>query len=197
MASSLRVFGSEKVVFRRETTTGTSTEAYFLGKNLAHLPTILLAPLMFLAMYYQLAHPLAPFWQYYFLFVLVYATASGLAYLISIVFMSSIAQLVGVLSVLVCMMFSGANPTLTQLKDPNLLGGLLYVPTYVSYIRWAQEAYYLTEIEQYRAIFLNVQAGMDVYGYKFSDDLTCWLALAASAVIFRALAFVALVKKER
>jgi len=77
VASSLRVFGTEKVVFRRETITGTSTEvchspdsaccrlvfgclmlcgakqAYFLGKNVAHIPTILLAPLMFLAMYYQ------------------------------------------------------------------------------------------------------------------------------------------------
>ena len=78
-------------------------QAYFLGKNVAHLPTILLAPLVFLAMYYQLAHPLAPFFTYYLLFVLVYATACGLAYLISIVFNSSIAQLVGVLSVLVCM----------------------------------------------------------------------------------------------
>ena len=94
-------------------------------------------------------------------------------------------------------MFSGANPTLTQLKEPTLLGGVLFLPTFASYIRWAQEAYYLTEIAQYRNIFLNVEAGMAIYDYSFSDSTTCWLALAGAAVLFRALAFVALVKRER
>ena len=97
------------------------------------MPTILAAPLMFLVMYYQvwqasvecrdqqhahsleayphththihtqLAHPLAPFWQYYLLFVVVYGCASGIAYAISVLCPNSIAQLVGVLVVLVCM----------------------------------------------------------------------------------------------
>ena len=35
VASSLRIFGREKVVFGREATTGTSTEAYFLGRSVA------------------------------------------------------------------------------------------------------------------------------------------------------------------
>lgn len=72
-----------------------------------------------------------------------------------------------------------------------------YIPTFVSFIRWGQEAYYLTEIAQYKNIYLNVEAGMEVYGYAFSDETTCWLVLGASAIIIRALAFIALVKKER
>merc|ERR1711974_266386 len=112
-------------------------------------------------MYYQLAHPLAPFWQYYLLFVVVYGCASGIAYAISVLCPNSIAQLVGVLVVLVCMMFSGADPTLPQLRDKELLGGVLYIPTFTSYIRWAQEAYYKLEISKYKGIY-DTQSGIKV-----------------------------------
>jgi len=38
---------------------------------------------------------------------------------------------------------------------------------------------------------------MEVYGYKFSDQTACWAVLGVSAIVLRALAFIALVKKER
>ena len=46
VASSLRIFGAEKAVSLREGSAGTSTEAYYLGKSLSHLPIIILAPLV-------------------------------------------------------------------------------------------------------------------------------------------------------
>lgn len=197
VASSLRVFGREKVVFGREATTGTSTEAYFLGRSVAHLPTIFLAPLLFCLMFTQLASPLASFWSYYALFVLVYATSAGMGYMISIILSDATANLVGVLAVLVAMMFSGAGggATLKQLADPHLLGGVLIVPTYFSFVRWAQEAFYLLEIRQWAALY-DVSQGMSVLSYDWDDERTCWLALGAFLLAFRCIAFVALVKRE-
>lgn len=88
---------------------------------------------------------------YYLICWLVYWTASGYGYLISIVVPPHMAQLFAVLSVLFNMMFSGALPRFEQLQ--KILGGVLYYPTFISYIRWSQEAFYLHEIEQYRGIY--------------------------------------------
>jgi hypothetical protein len=75
VASSLRVFGRELIVFKRENSAGLMTEAYYIGpvrydgtdsagKCLAHMPTLLLAPLFFLVLLYQLTSPLASFFDY-------------------------------------------------------------------------------------------------------------------------------------
>lgn len=107
VASSLRIFGSELTQFRRESSSGTSAEAYYLGKCLSHLPIIALAPYLFLLMFYSLGTVAAPFYQHYWLLFLVYFAAAGIAYAVSILVPSSAAQLVGVLVILVNMTFSG------------------------------------------------------------------------------------------
>ena len=88
---------------------------------------------------------------YYLICFLVYWTAAGYGYLISIVVPPSMAQLFAVLSVLFNMMFSGALPRFEQLQ--KILGGVLYYPTFISYIRWSQEAFYLHEIREYDGLY--------------------------------------------
>lgn len=107
VASSLRIFGSEITQFRRESSSGTSAEAYYLGKSLAHIPIIGLAPFLFLLMFYSLGTVAAPFYLHYWLLFLVYFGASGIAYAVSVIAPASAAQLVGVLVILVNMTFSG------------------------------------------------------------------------------------------
>lgn len=98
---------------------------------------------------------------YYLLFVLVYWTAAGYGYLISFLFPPSFSQLFAALSVLYNMMFSGILPRFKQLK--KIVGGVLYYPTFTSYIRWSQEAFYLHEIEQYKDIY-DGKSGGDTSG---------------------------------
>ena len=96
VASTIRVFGDELVNFRRESESGLSTEAYCasaachariagltssadIGKSLAHIPTEVLAPLMFTMFYYAISLPEAPFYEYflvYFSVGLMHNTAS-------------------------------------------------------------------------------------------------------------------------
>ena len=59
VSSSLRLFGNERTNFWRESSTGISTFAYYMGKSIAHMPSILLLPLMFFIIYYQFVTPLA------------------------------------------------------------------------------------------------------------------------------------------
>lgn len=91
------------------------------------------------------------------------------------------------------MMFSGANPTLQQLKDNQLVPNALYYPSYASLFRWTQEAYYLTEISHYNT---TEQSYQTLYDYNQSDWWDCWVAVAFMAFVLRLATYVALVKKE-
>ncbi len=55
--ASLKAFGKEKVVFLRESETGLSTFCYFWAKDIALLPSNLLAPAVFLSIYYTTISP--------------------------------------------------------------------------------------------------------------------------------------------
>lgn len=55
VTASQRIFAREKAVFLRESAAGVSTEAYYLGKSLAHLPFTLLSPLIMLGIFYPLS----------------------------------------------------------------------------------------------------------------------------------------------
>ncbi len=57
-----RVYGSdvERVVFWREESSGFNKLAYFLGKNIATIHTLLLIPAVFLATFYPSNQPRTP-----------------------------------------------------------------------------------------------------------------------------------------
>jgi hypothetical protein len=179
----------------REAHAGASTEAYYCGNSLAHLVVVLLAPLAFLTPYYSLAGPRAPFLSYYAVLVTVYLFVSGLAYLCSIVLPETLAGLVGILSILMMFCFSGANPTLKTLSDPARLWGVLVYPTYVSFMRWAQECFYLMELKQYQdEYYVLPEAGL--FSYTFGDVQLDWMMMLAMTIFVRVCAYTVLVTRE-
>ena len=194
VTSGQRIFGREKAMFMRESGSGLGTEAYYLGKSLAHLPFSLLSPLLLLALFYPLSDLRGDFLQYYILLILVHMNATGIAYFMSITFSDTVAQLAGVLAVLVCMMFGGANPTLKQLQD-GVLGGALYYPTLGSFIRWSQENFYLIEMEVF-ARSANVDESMLTYSYSFEDKTQTWVVLCVYIMVVRVLSYLACVLHE-
>lgn len=171
------------------------TPRFYLGSSLAQFPVSLLAPLAYLLPYYALAPIRCPFWQNYLLLVALHFTCTGWSFAVSIICPRTSSQLVGVLVVLVNMMFCGANPTLSTLSDKSRLGGVLIVPSYVSFVRWAQEAFYVLEIRQYKHKYY-VDPEMDIYSYSFDDLATCFEALFAIALAARVVAYLVLVKRE-
>jgi len=188
VASSLRVFGAERVVFWRESSAGVNTLAYFLGKDIAQLPSMLLSPLLFLTLFYSIVAPRSPFLSLYIVLLLIQFTAVSLGYLVSIVVHPGVAQLSGVVAVLVCMMFSGARPTLGELKAMPF--PLPYMP-YGSYLRWAQEAFYITEVKRYASVY-DVDTGLSILSYSADNYLLDMMMVLSLGVFFRIVAFVAL-----
>ena len=103
--ASLRVYGSELVVFWREAAPGggmaLSRFAYFSAKALVELPRLALLTLCLLATFYALTSPVGSFRMY---FTILYAGAfavSGVSYIISIVLQQHSAQLAAVFITLV------------------------------------------------------------------------------------------------
>ncbi|KJE90030.1 ABC transporter [Capsaspora owczarzaki ATCC 30864] len=193
VTSSLRIFGNETTVFRRESAAALSTEAYYLGKSLAHLPVIVLAPLFFTLGYYSLLQPSASFWPYFLLYFHIYFACAGIAYLISVLVPRDMSQLAGVLVVLVFMMFSGSSPNLQQLADNKLIPNVLVYPTYISLFRFSQEAYYLVEIAPFHT---NPVTMNKFYGYEAGDFVSCFVVMSQLAIVFRMAAYVGLVRRE-
>lgn len=119
VAASLRVFGNERIVYWREAATGTSTISYFIGKgievslkfmnfsDMAQIPHMVVAPLIFLTLFYSLTVPRARFLTYYLIFFCLQFSSTALGYFVSTVVKPNVSQLTGVVTVLVMMMFSG------------------------------------------------------------------------------------------
>ena len=150
---------------------------------------------MFSLCYYAVVLPISPFYQYFFLYFLIYFCFAGLAFFISLITPPSLSQLAGVLSVLSFMMFSGAAPTLQQLKYNELLPFCLWAFSWVSPFRYTQELYYLIGILPYdpspdTATLLH-------YGYNLTDSILCWMMILAIGILFRTFAYFALVWRER
>jgi len=190
---SISVFGKEKTVFQRETRTGTNTGSYYLGKSLAHIPMTLFAPACFLLSISGLAILKADWGLHYLIVTITYATFTGVGYTISLITPQRVSQLAGIFFVLMCLMFSGGQPTLAQLKNNSLLGESLYYPTYISYTRWANELVYITEMKQYGIPPLTMSI---LYGYDFSDEVVCWCTMFSIFLFFRTVGYITLVLKE-
>lgn len=80
-----------------------------------------------------------------------------------------------------------------QLEDNKLVPHLLKYPTYTSYIRWSQEIYYLIEIKEYTTSRTSMNM---IYEYQDSDLVSCWVWMFVISLIYRLVAYVALVKKQ-
>lgn len=69
--SSLSTFGDETLIFYRESLSGISPLAYFIGKNITQLPRIALTPLIFLSIYFTIYSPRGNVFEYYGILFLV------------------------------------------------------------------------------------------------------------------------------
>ena len=193
VTAALRVFGNEQIVYWREASAGMSTSAYFLAKNISHIFFILLSPLLYLAPFLTFVSARASFLAYYRVIVVLQFATTGLGYLVSIVVPGGLAQLAGVVVVLVFSMFGGSRPTLVQIKSMFVL---LQVMPYASYIRWAQEALYLEEIREWGEV-VNIQPSLNLFDYHLDDYELCMILTLVFGVVFRCLALIAMVALHR
>ena len=88
-ATALKTFGNEKPQYWREASGGTNILSYFLGKNFASIPSLMLSPLVYLSVFYLLTGSTAKFIELYWVFLSIQFACVGIGYFISVVFKPS------------------------------------------------------------------------------------------------------------
>jgi hypothetical protein len=202
VASVIRVFGTERTVYWREASglrQPASTVAYFLGKDLSMIPQAVTGPLVFCLVFHTISNPRQSFGTLYTVLLSLYWASMGMGYLVSIVVEPSSSQLVGVVGVFANAQFAGGSPTIKALR--NLFIPLCYVP-YISYLRYALEAFYVGEAKEWRTVDSLMHLDIDkfvaeTYGLNMGARMTDIGMVLAFGVAFRAAACVALLLKDR
>ena len=145
--SSLRTFGRDGEIFLREAKSGVHTLSYFFAKTIIHLPTLcFFIPASFVGIYWTGGDFKGSFGFSYALFTLAAFSASGVSYLISVVFKPKLANLISIGVTLVASMFAGCTLTLCDLDSLTVLGPLLYS---ISYARWFVQSQLISEWTSY------------------------------------------------
>jgi hypothetical protein len=138
--------------------------------------------------YFAINQPRGYLWEYYLLTLPIYFTSFGLGYFVSVAVRDNLAQLAGVTVVLISMLLGGMRPTLPKWIED--IGYPLAILPWFSYMRYAQEAIYLTEIKHYYHLFDNgkeLQPALDRLGYDQANLWWCIVVLVGYGVLFRIL----------
>ena len=65
-----------------------------------------------------------------------------------------------------------------------------------SFLRWAQEAFYISEVQSWGDVY-DIQPGVDDLGYDLDAKVRDMVMVLAFGVLFRIIAFVIMVLKDR
>eukprot|EP00039_Didymoeca_costata_P009519 m.126277 g.126277 ORF g.126277 m.126277 type:complete len:897 (-) comp14512_c0_seq3:966-3656(-) len=195
----LRVFGTARAVFWRESASGVNRLSYFVAANLANLPMQILSALVYLSIYFTLVSPRATIYNHILVFSLSSWSVSGMSYAISILVSPRNSQLVVTVLMLISGLLGGLNPTLKTMHSVPFLGILL--PS-LSFARWMMEALNQAEVGEYPVVLepegyaVQTRIGYTI-GKAHERFSYCLGMLTLLGVGARLLAFVALLLCNR
>lgn len=184
MIFSLRTFGNNTEVIRRETGSGTSLSAFYIAGNIMAIPMMLVIPLIYLSIVATLLAPRSEFKYHYIATLALTFCATGMSYFISAVFHSSSSQVVAVVWCLTSSMFSGNSPTIPEMDELSA-GWVVYDS---SFSRYYMEAIYCIEAYATPVVFypriIGINKGL---GYTFNggEFTMCCGALVGMGVFYR------------
>lgn len=163
------VFGEEKLIYWRETASGHSRSAYYIGKVFSTLPRIALSSLHFTIFLSVLATPLISFTDMYAANLLYFWCVYGLASCVAMVVKRENGPLLAVLASLIIGVLSGVAPSLRQVKVWHLEWLWRLSPG-----TWFTEAYFSKNILPLSYLY-NVGPAAEATGYTLDQyTLDMW-----------------------
>eukprot|EP00762_Andalucia_godoyi_P006750 ANDGO_06182.mRNA.1 Putative white-brown complex homolog protein 30 len=193
ISRAVSVFGEEKAVIKREVSTGRSTLAYFLSRNLVDIPIVLYSTLLFCGVFVAFAQPSGSFASFFLAFFVMQFAACGLGYFISLVTSDDKSMVISIVSSIVFAMCCGFHPTLKDVRRSfSFLQGLWDL----SYARWAGEAIYITEVSPFKDDF-NLQGGYDLIGYNPDNYVMDICLTVALGIFWRLASYIVLIIQGR
>ena len=197
MLAALRSLGTAEIrpVFWREAASGVNRLAYFLAVIVAHVPIIIVTPLVYLSLFYTFTAPRTSFSDYYLIVLMTYWCTYGYGYLLSTIFHPNNSKMAAVVVGLIASTLTGSNPTLCKLNKYTFIGPAAYS---LSYSRWYGEAVFEKEALEYPPVFYTrVQYLAGRNDYPLDNFPMCMGMLFLFGVLTRMAAFVLLIATHR
>ncbi|KAK6000165.1 hypothetical protein QM012_004153 [Aureobasidium pullulans] len=186
-APGVWVFGEEVLMFQRESASGHSKSAYYIGKVLSTLPRTTLAALHYTVMITILATPLISFRDMYAANLLYFYAIYGLSSVVSMLVKREDGPLLAVLLSLILGVLGGVAPPLSQVKEWHMEWFWRLSPGV-----WFTEAYW-TKMVSPRAYLWDVELATQTIGFTlggFGKDLALIFVIGT---VYRVLAYVLLI----
>ncbi|GIC88963.1 uncharacterized protein Aud_005365 [Aspergillus udagawae] len=160
-APSVGIFGEEILVFKRESHSGHSEGAYFVGKVLSSFPRSFIAAFHYTTFYAVLATPFASFNMLLVLNFLYFYCIYGIGAIVAAVSSRENGPLVCLLATIVIAVFGGSEPRL-----PTVKGWRLEWLWYMSPGMWYSEAFVNEHVAPFAYLY-NLDAASLETGYTF------------------------------
>lgn len=138
---SVNTFGRTMTIYFRDRISGTNSTAYFISKILYDFIHWFRMTFIFISIFYLMATPRSS-WGYWFATISgTFWAGMGVSYLVSILIPLQRAPAIAVVTVVSMAVTSGLSPSLDVVSNWNILRFFWYV----SYNRWAAEAFVIMD----------------------------------------------------
>ncbi|TKA31766.1 hypothetical protein B0A50_01844 [Salinomyces thailandicus] len=185
------IFGEEKLMYYRETASGHSRSAYYVGKLLSTLLRIGLSSLHFTVFFGILATPLISFPKMYAANMMYFWCIYGLASVVSMVVKREDGPLIAVLASLIIGVLGGVAPPLSKVKTWHMEWFWRSSPGV-----WFAEAYFTENLMPLGYLY-QLELASDSVGYTLGRfGLDIWV-LFLIGVVYRIIAYFGLIMIHR
>ncbi|XXQ38737.1 ABC transporter domain-containing protein [Plasmodiophora brassicae] len=189
--SGVNVFGEDLPVYWRETASGQSPSAYYVGTSISVLWRIVLSAAHFTAIYYVLARPTFAVGLQYLMILLNVYCVYGISACISMITSRGNMALVSVVTTSVMAFNCGFLVTLNRARDAGFEWAFDLGPN-----RWMAEAQFALTLNTYEGVY-NLASEARKYGYDLDAFANDMLVMVALGIAYRVVAYVFMVTAHR
>ena len=182
----VKIFGEEKSIYIRESSSGHNRFAYYIGKVLSTIPRMIIASIHFTVFFMLLTTPKISWGAAFVANFLYFYCIYGLASCISMVTRRDDGPLIATMASLIVGIISDVSPTLKTVGEWDMTWLWRSSPGI-----WLSEAYFTENITPFAYIFQIDQAA-EQSGFTFRRFPMDLLMLLALGTFYRVLAFVLL-----
>jgi len=182
----VKIFGEEKLIYVRESSSGHNRFAYYIGKVLSTIPRMVLANFHFTVLFMLLATPKISWGGAFIANLLYFYCIYGLASCISMVTRREDGPLIATMTSLVVGIISGVSPSLQTVRNWHMTWLWRSSPG-----TWLSEGYFTENVVSYDYLYQIKQAATQT-GYEFGRFQMDLLMLFALGTAYRVIAFAGL-----
>ena len=179
----VKIFGEEKLIYRREASSGHNRFAYYIGKVLSTIPRMLLANFHFTVLFILLSTPKISWAASFLANLLYFYCIYGLASIVSMITRREDGPLIATMTSLVVGIISGTSPTLRTVRGWHMQWLWRSSPG-----TWLCEGYFTLNVVPWGYVY-QIESAAKQQGYILNRYSLDMLVLFAMGTGYRVGAF--------